>query len=304
MTLQGIIVPVITPVNADEELDLRLGRRLLSYLVAEGVHGLFLFGSSGCYACFDFSERQPWIEEAVAAGGGRTPVLVGVQAAATRHVERLARQAYQAGAQGIVLLPPHPLPVRRRADIVRFFIAAAHASPLPLIIYHNPSLGHPKLEPVEIEEMLAAGNVIGIKDTSYDFLFFRNLVRRFGARADFAVLQGAIPYADASLFAGAQGLVPGTGSLAPALWVQLYQAAQAGDWSQARHLQERLLQLNRIYGEGSNLWPSALHYACSLRGLCQPYVRRPYMPLTEKDKMMVQDCLNEFGLNTPVPAAG
>jgi 4-hydroxy-tetrahydrodipicolinate synthase len=265
-------------------------------MVKAGVHGLFLFGSTGLYAFFDAGERREWIEAAVAVAAGRVPVLVGVQAAATHHVEKLARQVEAAGADALVLLPPHPQPVRRHQDLVAYFHAAAHSTSLPLVIYHNPSVGHAKLDEQTVAEIVDGGNVIAIKDTSYDFQFFRNLVRRFADRQGFSVLQGAIPYADVSLYVGADGVVPGTGSLAPGLWVALYDAAKGGQWDEARRIQEKLIALNGIYGPGGRDWPSGLHFALSCLGLCQHRVPRPYAPLPSEDQKRVKAVLAATGL--------
>lgn len=296
MHLHGIVVPVVTPVDDEERIDLRQGPRVLEHMVTVGVHGLFLFGSTGLYAFFDAGERREWIEAAVAAAGGRVPVLVGVQAAAIHHVEKLAHQVESAGADAIVLLPPHPQPVRRHQDLVAYFHTAAHCTSLPLVIYHNPSVGHAKLDEQTVEEIVDGGKVIAIKDTSYDFHFFRNLVRRFADREGFSVLQGAIPYADVSLYIGADGVVPGTGSLAPGLWVALYDAAKAGQWNEARRIEEKLIALNGIYGTGGRDWPSGLHFALSCLGLCQPCVPRPYAPLPPEDQARVKAVLSATGL--------
>src|SRR5437763_12530519 len=105
--LHGIVPPILTPIRADESIDLGSLRRLIDYLIGEGVHGIWVLGTTGEFASFTRRERAEAVDAAVQAVNGRVPVVVNISDAATRLAVEHARDARDAGADAIALLPPY-----------------------------------------------------------------------------------------------------------------------------------------------------------------------------------------------------
>src|SRR5262245_33564191 len=105
--LHGIIPPILTPINADGSIDLASLRRLVEFQIAEGVHGIWVLGTTGEFASFTRRERAEAVEVTVDTVGGRVPVVANISDAATRLAIEHARDARAAGADAIALLPPY-----------------------------------------------------------------------------------------------------------------------------------------------------------------------------------------------------
>src|ERR1700722_3121264 len=109
-SLRGIIPPVVTPLLGRDELDAAGLERLIEHMLAGGVHGLFLLGTTGEAPGLSYRLRREFIERACRQVAGRVPVLVGITDTAFVEALNLARFAAEAGAQALVLAPPFSYP--------------------------------------------------------------------------------------------------------------------------------------------------------------------------------------------------
>ncbi|MFE3632861.1 dihydrodipicolinate synthase family protein [Streptomyces cellostaticus] len=247
--LTGVVPPVCTPLTPEREVDVPSLLRLVDHLVAGGVHGLFVLGSTSEAAFLTDRQRRRVVEAVVGHCGGQLPVLAGAIDMTTPRVLEHVREAGAAGAQAVVVTAPfyartHP------AEIVHHYRRIAAASPVPVIAYDIPVAVHTKL-PAELVLGLAADGVLaGLKDSSGDLAAFREVVIGARAHAGFSVLTGSELIADSALALGADGAVPGLANVDPHGYVRLYRLCRAGDWEGARAEQERLCALFGIVGVG------------------------------------------------------
>jgi hypothetical protein len=94
--LQGIYPPIVTPFTADEELDEQSLARLVDFCITEGVHGIWVCGTTGEFPCMDEAERARAVRVAVEAARGRVPVIASIGDCSTRLVIRHGQRARQA----------------------------------------------------------------------------------------------------------------------------------------------------------------------------------------------------------------
>src|SRR5439155_6179900 len=107
MRLHGIIPPVVTPLTADQELDLPGLRKHIDFMIARGVHGIFVLGTTGEFYALDEREKQEVTAAAVAHCKGRSPLYVGTGAETTREVLRITKMAGNEGAAGGSMITPY-----------------------------------------------------------------------------------------------------------------------------------------------------------------------------------------------------
>src|SRR4051794_3698427 len=107
MKLRGIIPPVVTPMTADQELDLAGLRTSIDFQIGRGVHGIFVLGTTGEFYALDETEKQAVVAAAVSHVNGRLPVYAGTGAETTREVVRLTRMAEKEGASGVSVITPY-----------------------------------------------------------------------------------------------------------------------------------------------------------------------------------------------------
>src|SRR6516162_10563283 len=107
MHIKGIIPPVATPMQANEDLDLPRLKWFLDHLLQSGVHGIFVLGTNSEFYALDEKEKQEVIATAVAHVRKRVPVFAGTGAETTREVVRLTQMAEREGADGVSVITPY-----------------------------------------------------------------------------------------------------------------------------------------------------------------------------------------------------
>jgi len=263
LALSGLIPPMITPLTPGGEVDRTAIARLVAYLVDGGVDGLFVLGSSGEGPWLTARQAEQVVAATVSAVAGRVPVLAGILEPSTPRTLEAARVAEAAGADALVVTSPYYFAVDAASQL-RHVEAIAAATALPLVLYNIPQLTHNPFALETVRGMLAIETVVGIKDSAGDDALFDQLLALRATRPDFRVLQGAERSTARAVLAGADGLVPGLGNLAPGLFAGLRAAARAGDAERALALQARVDALWQLHGHG--FWLACLKHAASVLG--------------------------------------
>src|SRR5437763_3785743 len=137
MRIQGIIPPVITPMQANEDLDLPRLRSFIDHLIASGVHGIFVLGTNSEFYALDETEKQQVIATAVEHVRGRVPVFAGTGAETTREAVRLTRMAAREGVQGVSVITPYFVAPSQQ-EIFDHYRRIAENTALPVVLYNNP----------------------------------------------------------------------------------------------------------------------------------------------------------------------
>lgn len=301
LSLTGIVPPVCTPLTAGREVDVVSLLRLVDHLVAGGVHGLFLLGSTSEAAFLTDGQRRQVVETVVGHLDGRLPVIAGAIDMTTARVLEQVASVTAAGAQAVVVTAPfyartHP------AEIARHFRLVAAGSAVPVIAYDIPVSVHSGLPAGLVLELAAEGVLAGLKDSSGDLAGFREVVAgvrgRSGAEG-LSLLTGSERLVDSALALGADGAVPGLANVDPHGYVRLYRLARAGDWAGARSEQERLNGLFGLTSAGApdRMGPGssalgAFKAALHLRGVIDcPATAEPQIPLSAEEVGRVERAL-------------
>jgi 4-hydroxy-tetrahydrodipicolinate synthase len=248
--LHGVIPPVVVPLTTDYQVDWPSYTRVLENLLAGGVHGLFVLGSTSEVTFHDDATRRRIVEHSVKVAAGRVPVVAGAIDAATDRVIAHAKDAEAAGAAAVVVTAPYYTRTSM-AEVGDHFRYVRGAIGVPVIAYDIPVCVHIKLDRALINELARDGTIAALKDSSGDDANFRYVLSDLADLPDFSVMTGSEIVVDAVLGWGAHGVVPGLGNVDPVGYVKLWDAAQRGDWRAARAEQERLCRLFEIARQGT-----------------------------------------------------
>src|SRR5919197_6496374 len=134
MKIHGIIPPVATPMQANEDLDLPRLKWFIDHLISQGVHGIFVLGTNSEFYALDEKEKQEVIATAVAHVRKRVPVYAGTGAETTREAVRLTKMAEREGADAVSVITPyfiHPT----QAEQTDHFRRVAENNSLPVLLY-------------------------------------------------------------------------------------------------------------------------------------------------------------------------
>src|SRR5437660_5995700 len=168
MHIHGIIPPVATPMQANEDLDLPRLKWFIDHLIASGVHGIFVLGTNSEFYALDEREKQEVIATAVAHVNKRVPVYAGTGAETTREVIRLTKMAEREGADGVSVITPYFVSPTQQ-EIATHYRRIAESTSLPVILYNNPvTCGGVKIEVDTVARLAEVPNIVAIKDSSGD----------------------------------------------------------------------------------------------------------------------------------------
>jgi len=292
MHIKGIIPPVATPMQANEDLDLPRLKWFLDHLIAEGVHGIFVLGTNSEFYALDEREKQEVIATAVAHVRGRVPVFAGTGAECTREAVRLTRMAEKEGVQGVSVITPYFISPSQQ-EIYDHYRRIAENTKLPVVLYNNPSTcGGLKIDVDTVARLAEIPNVLGIKDSSGDLQNTNEYMRVVPER--FSVLQGRDTLIYQALIFGARGAVPATANIAPRLLVEIYEASVRGDHAAAQAAQIRLNPIRLGLALGTA--PGGVKAALSLMGMSIGPSRSPVAPLPPDKQQKMRAALEAAGM--------
>ncbi|MCS7045499.1 MAG: 4-hydroxy-tetrahydrodipicolinate synthase, partial [Gemmataceae bacterium] len=238
MSIRGIIPPVATPMQANEDLDLPRLKWFLDHLIAQGVHGIFVLGTNSEFYALDENEKQQVIATAVEHVGGRVPVYAGTGAESTREVIRLTKMAEREGVQGVSIITPYFVSPSQQ-EIFDHYRRIAEQTRLAVVLYNNPATcGGVKIEPETVARLAELPNICGIKDSSGDLQNTLEMIRC--VPESFSVLMGRDTLIFPALMFGAKGAVPATANIVPKLLVEIYEKFVRGDLEGSKAAQLRL----------------------------------------------------------------
>jgi 4-hydroxy-tetrahydrodipicolinate synthase len=299
--LQGIVPPMITPLKHQDGLDYEGLERLVEHIVAGGVQGLFILGTSGEGPGLSYRLRRELIERTCRQMRGRLPILVGITDTSFTEAVTMAQWAAEAGAQAVVTAGPYYLPTAQ-PELIDYVERLVRELPVPLFIYNMPQLTKVHFEPETLRRLTHLEKIIGLKDSSGDMGYFEKLVALKRERPDWSVFVGPEHLLMESVQRGGDGGVNGGANFYPQLFVELYQAVKAGNTARAGELQRRLLQLGQIYSVGrhASAVVKGMKCACALLGLCEDHMAEPFERFRPPERDQVRRILQSLEL---LPAA-
>jgi 4-hydroxy-tetrahydrodipicolinate synthase len=292
--LQGIVPPVVTPLNEDETIDEAGLERQLSRLLDAGVHGIFFLGTTGEQPALRDAERVKSIRLAKGIVNGRVPLIVGTMASSTARAIDHIREAEREGADAVAVTPPYYYLSRGPEDQIPHYQACAAATGLPVVIYNIPSTTKVALAPTTIKRIAEIENVKGVKDSSADMAQFLGILSLLRDQPDFGCMVGAPVLAGPALLFGASGVVPAISNIDPHTLLNVYASALAGNNTGLVRLQERVHKLLAIATLGSPI--ACFKTALELMGICRHYTTAPLQPLSAEKREALAAILRELEL--------
>ena len=167
MDFYGIYTPVITPYHDDFSIDEPAFDAMLEKLIADGVHGIIIAGTTGEYYAQTLEERVHLLKRGCDVIGGRLPVIGGTGAMRTEDAVFLATAAKDAGVDGILIAtPPYSVPTGRENAL--HAIKVERAAGLPVMLYNYPGRMAAEMDEDFLDRVGQSPNFRAIKESSGD----------------------------------------------------------------------------------------------------------------------------------------
>ena len=251
----GVYVPTVCffdPVT--EDLDTATIASHAVRLAKAGVAGLATQGSNGEAVHLTHAERETVTSTTRtalnAAGFSNLPVLVGCGAQSVRETVQYCREAYTAGGDYALLLPPSyygPLFSPSAASIIQFFNSVADQSPIPIIIYNYPgAVSGMDLSSDIIIQLSAHPNIFGVKLTCGNTGKLNRIAaatksakpQPASSQPPFLVLGGSADFTLQALIGGGHGILAGLANIAPKACTEIIRLYKEGKIVEAQKIQE------------------------------------------------------------------
>jgi len=279
--VNGVFAPLTTPFDsATGDIAPPQFRQNISRLLADGVSGFVVAGSTGEAPLLEVDEQRRLVEAAREVLSDGAWLIAGTGAESTRQTIAATKAAATAGADAVLVRPPGYFSAGATpATLVTHFRAVADASPVPVLIYNIPKYTHLPLAPALLQQLVGHERIVGVKDSSGDL---KNLAAYREAAPKWIVLAGSASLLYAALELGCQGGVVGVACFAPRLCVTLVHEFERGNRGAAGHIQERVTPLDKeIVGK---LGPAGVKAAMDAVGLYGGPTRPPLAPVTPADR--------------------
>ena len=292
--IKGIIPPILTPMNNDEEQTVNHAelRNQVERLLAGGVHGLFPFGTNGEGYILSMKEKEAVLETVVDQVKGRVPVYAGTGCISTADTIRMSKRAEELGADVLSIITPS-FAVASQKELYDHYVAVAKHVNIPIVLYNIPPRTGNKLLPETVAKLAKDVDVImGAKDSSGDrdnLKAYIDLTRDLDKK--FSVLAGNDGNILYCLLAGGAGGIAGRANLYPKTIAGIYDKFIAGDVEGAQAAQDAVTNIQRVFKFGNP--NTIIKKAVAVMGYPVGDCRRPFNYLCEEGMEELRKVLAE-----------
>ena len=256
----GVVVPMVTPVTGDGNIDTAAVERIVSNFAKYGVSPLIM-GTTG-------------EGNSVSVKNG-VEMISAAKRAANEDMEAAAR-FIEAGADVIAATLPCYYALTPE-QMYGYYKDMADTLTVPLMLYNITITTHMSIPMDIIEKLSHHPNIVGLKDSENNVPRLEEALKLFAGREDFAYFCGCAANSAVALKNGADGIVPSVGNYLPKIYQDLYEAGVKGDMAKAEELQQKTIEIGKINTAGLTLGESlaGLKVIMNEAGLCETNMLPP-----------------------------
>ena len=266
-------------------------KALTRHLIAKGVKGVYVGGSSGECIYQSVAERKAVLEAVMSEAKGKLTVIAHVACNNTADSVELAAHAESCGVDAIAAIPPIYFHLPNHAIAAYWNAMSAAAPHTEFVIYNIPQLAGTALTMPLLAEMLKNPNVVAVKNSSMpvqDIQMFKDAGIAARGQDGFAVFNGPDEQFVSGRVMGADGGIGGTYAVMPELFLKMNELLAKGDIDAARHVQylaDRIIY--KMCEAQGNLYAVMKEILRRMYGLELGGVRAPLPNLAESDEAVV-----------------
>ena len=290
---RGIIPAFYACYAPDGSISTEGVKALTRHLIAKGVKGVYVGGSSGECIYQHPDERKAVLEAVMSEAKGKITVIAHVACNNTADSVELATHAEKCGVDAIASIPPiyFHLP---NDSIAAYWNAMSAAAPnTEFVIYNIPQLAGTALTMPLLQTMLKNPNVIAVKNSSMptqDIQLFKDAGIQARGEDGFAVFNGPDEQFVSGRVMGADGGIGGTYAVMPELFIRMNELIEKGDIPTARAIQYKADRIiYKMCEAKGNLYAVMKEILRRMYGLELGGVRAPLANLAPEDEAVVAE---------------
>ncbi len=234
------LVALVTPMNADGEVDWADTEKLIDYVISNGADGVVVTGTTGETSTLTDAEKIKLVEVGKSVSGGRAKIITGGGSNETAHAMQLYKASEKAGADGIMVVTPY-YNKPTQAGVLTHFRMVADSTDLPVILYDIPGRAGIAIAQDTFHRAAKHPNIIAVKDAKGDLAQATRIMNETGLIYFSGDDSNILPH----LAIGATGCISVTANIAPAAYRELIDAANRNDFHHALSVHNSLDPLQR-----------------------------------------------------------
>jgi 4-hydroxy-tetrahydrodipicolinate synthase len=286
----GAIVAIVTPFK-EGKVDEKALRRLIEEQIAAGTDGIAPCGTTGESTTLSHVEHDRVIEITIDAVNKRVPVIAGTGSNSTAEALRLTRHAWEAGADGALMVCPYyNRPTQE--GLYHHYRTIAEEVPIPIVIYNIAGRTGVNMQTETLARLAKIKNIVGVKEASGSLKQMSDVIQFCGP--DFDVLSGDDIFTLALMAIGGKGVISVISNVVPADMAGMVDAFNAGDLAKARALHYKMSPLIEALFIETN--PIPVKTAMAMMGKIEPELRLPLCRMSEKNEALLKKAVREYGL--------
>ena len=282
---RGLWIPLITPFQADGQVDHPALEALVHHFVDQGVHGLIACGSTGEAAALDDAEQLAVLATVLQACDG-CPVMMGISGYHLPQTQAWIRTLNESPLAGLLVAPPHYIRPSQ-SGVIEWFETLADTSVVPLVIYDIPYRTGTTISTDTLMQLAAHPRIQAVKDCGGDIVKTLALI----ADGRLNVLTGDDIHMFATLAQGGHGAIAASAHVQTPRFLTMLQQIQAGELAQARAHWHALVPLVHLLFAEPN--PAPVKALLAGQGLIHGSLRAPMQAISDSLQARLQQTLQK-----------
>lgn len=292
MNFGQVVTAMVTPFDAQGDIDFQATKKLVEHLIANGTDALVVAGTTGESPTLSTDEKIELFKFTVKTVAGRIPVIAGTGSNDTRSSISLTRAAEEIGVDGIMLVTPY-YNKPSQEGMFQHFQAIAVSTRLPVMLYNIPGRSVVNLSPETTVRLSAIDNIVAIKEASGNLDSAAEIIEN--TPAGFAVYSGDDGLTLPLLSIGGYGIVSVAAHIIGNDMQEMITLFKGGNVQEAAAMHRKLLPVMNALFAAPN--PVPVKTALNLSGVGVGGVRLPMIPLNEQEHLNLQKVLAESPAN-------
>jgi len=285
----GAGVAIITPFDGYKTNYDELGR-IIEDQIAQGTDSIVICGTTGEASTMPDAEHLAAIEYTVKKVNGRIPVVAGTGSNETAHAIELSKKAQELGADAVLTVTPYYNKASQKG-LVQHFSAIANAIDIPVILYNVPSRTGVNISVAALKELAKIDNIVAIKEASGNISYTAQVAAEV---PELYIYSGNDDMIVPIMSLGGKGVISVVSNVMPKETHEICQYCLDGDYTAARELQLKMLDLiNNLFIEVN---PIPVKTAMNLMGYNAGNLRLPLCEMEEKNLEILKNSMRNLGL--------
>lgn len=281
-----------TPFDSNGAIDETGAANLARHLVAHGSNGLVVAGTTGESATLTRDEKLKLFRLVKEAVGDKAHVLAGVGSNDTEDTMLLASDAYEDGADGLLVVTPgYNRPSQE--GLFQHFQAIAEATPLPIMLYNVPGRTSVNLEAATVLRLAEIASIVAVKEASKNLDQISEILS--SAPQGFELYSGTDEANFPILALGGVGIVSVVSHVVGDDLQTMHTAFFEGNWKTARDIHLKTLTMTKAMFSAPSPVPTKTALAM-LGVLVNSRVRLPLVEANERERAVIHAALKDYGL--------